>query len=391
MLAPQSPTAAIIRNVARMYTRYTGVSVQVETLPEDALHARLSGADAGADIISLPIQWLSCLGARVLTPLEQLEQQPQALQARYLPGMLERCGMADGHLLALPETPDVQLLFYRRDLLEDPVLRRLYKEETYTKLRPPQTYAEFNRTARFFCRAERPSSPTRYGALPAFGSPECACEEFLSRYLALTDISFDAQGQPLLNEAAVRQALDEVLQAARLAGNLHLSWDNAAAAFAHGESAMAILPASLAFTMTGKDAPLRDRVGFAITPGANPILSGRAIGVSQGSAHKQLAYHFLRWLCGGEISTVMAMLGSLSPCRATYENFKVVYAYPWLSTTAACLERAAARPQLHRQEAPFDERRWIVLAGHEVLSAIQGKISPEQALRRMLALKLKNA
>lgn len=379
VLAPQSPTAAIIRNVARMYTRYTGVPVRVDTLPEEALHARLSGPGAGADIVSLPMQWLPCLGPRALTPLAQLEQQTDELRARYLPGMLERYGMADGQLYALPETPDVQMLFYRRDLFSDPVLRRLYKEETYAELRPPQTYAEFNRMARFFSRAERPSSPTLYGALPALGSPECACGEFLSRYFALTG----AQDQPLTEESAARQALEETLQAARMAGNLRLSWDAAAAAFAQGEGAMAILPASLAYAVTVKDSPLRDRVGFALTPGAHPLLSGRAIGVSRGSAHPRLAYHFLRWLCGGEISTVMAMMGSLSPCRATYENFKVVSAYPWLSTTAACLEKAAVRPLPDRPGTPLDERRLTALLGQAVLSAIQGESTLEQALRQM--------
>jgi len=175
-----------------------------------------------------------------------------------------------------------------------------------------------------------------------------------------------------------------------MAGNLRLSWDAAAAAFAQGEGAMAILPASLAYAVTVKDSPLRDRMGFALTPGAHPLLLGRAIGVSRGSAHPRLAYHFLRWLCGGEISTVMAMMGSLSPCRATYENFKVVSAYPWLSTTAACLERAAARPLPDRPGAPLDERRLTALLGQAVLSAIQGESTPEQALKQMRSVLTKN-
>ena len=78
---------------------------------------------------------------------------------------------------ALPSTPSVQLLYYRKDLFESPIYRRMYHETYRQELRPPQDFKEFNQIARFFTKACTPSSPVEYGATMTLGSTGVAGSE----------------------------------------------------------------------------------------------------------------------------------------------------------------------------------------------------------------------
>ena len=47
----------------------------------------------------------------------------------FIPGLVPQYTRVNGVAYAFPETPSAQLLFYRKDLFENTVLQRLYKEQ----------------------------------------------------------------------------------------------------------------------------------------------------------------------------------------------------------------------------------------------------------------------
>jgi len=385
MLTLDSPTANIMKQMALLYHTYTGVNINVRIFSYDGVHELLSTLDESSvfDIIRLDATWMSWFAARIFEPLDNLEPNPQALSDRFLPGLMERYGGLNGRLYALPETPSTQMLFYRKDLFEDTELRRLYQEKYHEMLQPPRTFAEHNRIAAFFTRSINPTSPVRYGSTLTLGNTGTAATEFLSRYFSLTHELFDDNDRPLLYTPQGIQALKELTDSGKYA-DLSFSnwWRDTARSFAEGDTAMTLLYSNYASEIIGRSSNIRGLVGFSMVPGANPLFGGGSIGVSRYSRHKELAYHFIKWLCGSQVSSAMTLLGSVSPCRETYNNYQIIDTYPWLSMTSDCFERSDAHRMPHDTTKPFDERRFLEVLGLQVLNALNGCCTPEDALKK---------
>ena len=377
-----SPTASSLKNMARMYTRFTGVPIRVAIFPYDGVHEILTSLDEGTpfDIIRLDVTWMSRFAPRIYEPLKKLDTNVESLQEHFLPGLMERYGCSSGEMYALPETPSTQMLFYRKDLFEDTTLRRLYKEQNREALIPPATFAQYNRIARFFTKNINPSSPIQYGSTLTLGNTGVAATEFLTRYFALTHDLFDQDDHILLSSPEAIQALRELLECRAYTSPMHNNWwRDTASTFAKGDVAMTILHSNYASEMTGQHSAVRDNIGFAMVPGGNPLFGGGSIGVCKYSKQKELAYHFIRWLCGEDVSTAMMLLGSVSPCISAYDNYQVIDTYPWLAMSQECFEKTDARRLPHHQEA-FDERRFLSILGIQVINAISGACSIEEAL-----------
>lgn len=383
ILTLDSPTAYIMRHMASLYRGYTGVNVRIDIAPYDDIHHLLSGLDENSsfDIIRLDATWMSYFAPKIYEPLAHLEGNLRELQTRFLPDLMDRYGKVQGCLYALPESPSTQMLFYRKDLFEDTATRRLYQEKTGRSLCPPRTFEDYNRIAAFFTRDINPFSPVKYGSTMTLGNTGTAATEFLTRYFALNHELFDLSDHILINTPEGAQALRELVTCShyvdRSSGNW---WRDTARGFAAGNTAMALIYSNYASEIVNRDSAVRGRIGYAMLPGENPMFGGGSIGVSRFSRHKELAYHFIRWLCGEQVSSAMTLLGSVSPCRNTYQNYHIIDNYPWLSMTASCFEKTDARRLPHQTDVPFDERRFLDILGRAVLYAIDGYCSVEEAL-----------
>lgn len=383
MLTLDSPTANIMKHMASLYRTYTGINVDIKVFSYDGVHELLSTLDENSsfDIIRLDATWKSWFAPRIFEPLENLESDLDGLSGMFLPDMMERYGSFNGKYYALPETPSSQMLFYRRDLFEDTVIRRIYQEQMHEALHPPRSFSEFNRIASFFTRAINHQSPVRFGATLTLGNTATAATEFLTRYFALSHDLFDEHDHVLLNTEIGKQALREIVESSKCS-LLSFSnwWRDTAREFSEGDTAMTILYSNYASEIVGKNSKVREQIGFSMIPGGNPLYGGGSIGISKYSKHKQQAYLFIRWLCGESISSTMTLLGSVSPCRATYNNYEIIDNYPWLAMTAECFKKTNAHRQPHDISQPFDERRFLEVLGLQVLNCINGCCSIDEAL-----------
>lgn len=383
MMTLDGPTANIVKNMARLYTKHTGVSVNVAVFPYDGVHEILTNMtdNTSFDIIRLDATWMSYFAARIFEPLDALDPDVRQLEQAFLPGLLTRYGGLSDRIYALPETPSSQMLFYRKDLFEDTVIRRLYQESTHCTLQPPTTFEEYNRIARFFTRRFNPDSPVGYGSTLTLGNTGVAATEFLTRYFSRTHDLFDEQDRILLTSPQAVQALTDLVKIANYANpTINIWWRDTARLFAKGDVAMTVLYSNYASEMTSIASRIRGNIGYAMVPGNNPLYGGGSIGVCRFSKQKQLAYHFIKWLCSENVASAMALLGSVSPCKNTYSNYQVIDTYPWLSMSKKCFEMTDAHRFPKSVTAGFDERRFLAILGSQVINAINGSCSVEKAL-----------
>lgn len=379
-----SPTAHIMENMARLYTKSTGVVVKVSIFSYDGVHEMLTNLNQynAFDIIRLDATWLTWFAEKIYEPLDKLDPSILNQQKNFLPNIAHYYGQQASGLYALPETPSAQILFYRKDLFESSVLQRLYKETYKAQLRPPQNFDEYNQVAAFFTRSLTPSSPVAYGSTLTLGNTGVAATEFLSRYFSLTRSLFDENDRILLDSPEALHALNLLIKVRDYAPVRHSSWwRDTARFFAEGDVAMTVLFSNYASEMLHKKSRVHTNIGYAMVPGSNPLLGGGAIGVCRYSAHKKEALNFINWFCSEEVSSAMTLLGSVSPCTKTYENYQVIDTYPWLSMSQKCFSTSDVQRWPKHTMQRFDERRFLSILGVNVMQAINGTVDAQTALQ----------
>jgi multiple sugar transport system substrate-binding protein len=385
-----SPTARILRNISKIYSQNTGVEIKIALYSPDGLNELLSGAEnAGAfDLIRTDMHRLPQYAETVLYPLSEIDPKIDSLFDEFLPGLYKAYSLHRGIIYALPSTPSAELLFYRRDLFESPVLCRQFFEEYGRGLKIPKTYEDFNRISRFFTRFFNPHSPVEYGTNLILGDTSLAAKEFLSRFFSYTEHLYNADGEIEIAGSAGIKAMEDLL-ALRDCVNPHFysSAPEAARAFASGEAAMAKIFSNSAGELIAGNSRLADRLGYAMTPGNNPLIGGGVIGVCRYSKHKEEALELIKWLSRETVSGAMTSMGSVSPCKAVYENYGIIDNCPWLSIAKDCFSISRTSYIPPNYTGIFDETKFlnsIGMAVHTVFNGISGAAEALGKIRKPL-------
>ena len=383
MVALDSPTAYIARDLSRLYTQSTGIPVNITIYSYDETYEIFNNLREGSsfDVIRLDVTWLSWFAEKLLIPLNQISPGIEKELTGFLPGLMERFCYVHGVPYALPGSPSTQMLFYRSDLFSDPMCRRIFREQHHSELRVPQTFEEFNRVAAFFTRRLNPDSPVENGATVTLGSTGVAGSEYLARLFSLQENLYDENGRIRLNSETGVHALQLLLDLrACTAPDACPWWTSTAQAFAGGNVAMAVLYNNFAAPLVGYHSRVQDSIGYAMIPGGNPCIGGGALGVSRYSRQPEKALHFIRWLCSEPVASASTLFGGVSPCSASYDNYSIINSYPWLNLARSCFTAAQGRRVPPRQQLPFDERRFMSIVGMAVKNACSGALSPQAAM-----------
>lgn len=380
ILTLDSPTASIMRNLAKLYTRETGVPVLVTIYSYDKIYEAFCNMreDSVFDVLRLDVTWLSWFAERLLRPLEEIDPLVRSSLGEFMP--LDPYSFVNGTLYALPSSPSTQLLFYRRDLFESVIYRRMYKEQYHRELSPPQDFDEFNRVAAFFTRALHPESPVCYGATLTMGSAGVAGSEYLARLFALQENLYE-NGNVRLNSEKGVKALRQMVDLKPCVNTQLCSWwTDTAATFAAGDVAMALLYNNFAAPLLSHRSRVQDNIGYALVPGSRPLIGGGSVGVSRFSKQPDRALHFLRWMCSEPIASAGALLDGVSPCKQSYKNYEIVNTYPWMKLMHSSFSAARGRRIPPQSRAAFNERSFISCIGTAAKNAFNGIVSPKDAL-----------
>jgi len=378
-----SPTAYITRSLARLYTLHTGIAVNISIFSYDETYELYSNLreSSGFDILRLDATWLSWFAGRILRPLEEIDPSVTQDLSGFLSGVSPKFSHVGSTLYGLPNTPSTQVLFYRRDLFESAINRRMFHEKYKRELTVPRTFDEFGRIAEFFTRSLNPDSPVRYGATMTLGSTGVAGSEYLARLFAMQDHLYDEDGRIRLNSPTGVRAMEQLLEIKRCSSKRFCSWwTNTAETFASGDVAMAILYNNFASPIVGHSSIIHDNIGYAMIPGGRPQIGGGTLCVSRYSRYPEEALRFIRWICSEPVSSAGTLLGGVSPCRATYENYDIIHNYPWLRLAPSSLTAARGSRLPSQMNIPFDERRFMSIIGMAVKNAYSGALTAQQAM-----------
>ncbi|MDR0361245.1 MAG: extracellular solute-binding protein [Planctomycetota bacterium] len=314
-----------------------------------------------------------------------LDSRP-GLASAWLPGVLDAYCRHGGKCYTVPFLFGAQILFYRKDLFDDPHLKFAFRKRYRYELRAPRNWHEFNQIAAFFTRSLNPDSPTEYGTTLGGQYPNGAVCEFLPRFLSFHEGAFGAGN--MLDSLASREAeaaLANYAESYRYAppGSKDFWWDEQAALFGDGQAAMMILflahVSSLADRRVSK---VVGRIGYDIIPGGKPMLGGWTLGVNRESRSRDSALDFIGWTCDQDLVIPLAILGGAPPANKVYHNSELCALYPWLPKSVESFAKSRERNiSKVTTGGKVEERVFENILGGAVYAAVSGKETPAEALR----------
>jgi len=391
MLILPSPSADALKKLLPHFYRQTGIKVNLAIYPYDEVFEILSNLHQHPyyDLLRIDMACFPWFAEKVLTPLAEISPGVPTLLDNFSAEIGHHFSQIDGKAYALPFDASTQLLFYRRDLFEDPTIKRMFYERTGNELKIPANFEEFDAVTAFFTAIHQPGNPQRpVGSSTTLGSSGLIATEYLLRYYALGGRLVHKNKPVQLEPALAIAALQQYLRQLAITTNLNSEWWNASVAqFEQGQLAMLIMYMNLFNNVA--HSPLSPAIGYAPVPGDVPQMGGGSLGMSRFSDKKDQATQFFHWLYSADITEHLVLLGGNSAHRSIYQNQRILHLYPWFNLLRDN-PGTGIRESRGRQGELFNLRQAEIIIGQGVTNVVNKMMNPEQAIyyinQRLLSL-----
>jgi multiple sugar transport system substrate-binding protein len=379
----------------------TGIEVNVTEIPFEELFPKAMlehRAGTGAyDVLTIAPSWVAdMVRAGALEPLDPyIEKYGVGSELQDIAPAFRDYMTFDGKTYALVVDGDVHLLYYRKDLFEDPENQEAFKAKYGYDLAPPTSWQQFGEICQFLTDKY---APELYGA----GLINTGYMHFFfsERFRGYGGRFFDPDTmQATVNSEAGVRALSEMVEqlACQPPGVQNWGFGESLSALNSGEIAMTISWPPIARWSQGINADeqalswvppteVKDKIGYAIPPsGHAELAAGILLALSPNSQNKDAAYLYMQWLHSQQesLKNVMRPLGLRDPFRIShYESPEFRSLWPTADDYLDTLQQAADTG--YADLALLETYKYWDTMGRAVVAAIGGK-DPQQALDDLAA------
>ena len=383
------------------WEQLTGIGLNVTEIPFEELFPKQMlehKAGSGAyDILTIGPSWVADMVRNgALEPLDPyIDKYGVKSEFDDIAPAFKDWMTFEGKTYALVVDGDVHLLYYRKDVFEDPANKEAFKAKYGYDLGPPQTWKAFGEVCQFITDKY---APAMYGA----GLINTGYMHFFfsERFRTYGGKFFDPETMKATvnSQAGVDALTDMVSQlACQPPGAQTWGFGESLSALNAGEIAMTISWPPIARWAQGINADEQalswvpesqvvDKIGYALPPGGHPELaSGIMLAVSPDSKNKDAAYLYIQWLHSQEesLKNVMRPLGLRDAFRIShYESPEYQALWPTAPDYLATLRQAGE--QGYSDLAILETYKYWDSMGRAVVAAIGGK-DPKQALDDLAA------
>lgn len=342
ILTIKNMTEQAVKKLLPSFTEETGIKVETISVAYDE-HYRMVQAcsqESPYDLIRMDMAWMAELGDKIYLPLDKENPDVKWLNSQIIPTLSSNYSTVNGVQYGFPVDACVQMLFYRKDLFEDELIKREYFEKYKRRLEVPQTFEEYDEIARFFTRKENRNSKIKYGTVATYGRTFLAACDFLPRYRELKRGIFDETGRVNLLTPEMKKAVTGYLEMCRYSNNqMYQWWGEAAHQFFEGDTAMQITFSNYASEMLhGLDTKVVGKIGCGKIPGGQPLSGGGSLGISKYTQKYEECMAFLKWLYRNDIAEMITYLGGYICSRGISGNIDILETYPWLADVEKSFE-----------------------------------------------------
>jgi ABC-type glycerol-3-phosphate transport system substrate-binding protein len=263
------------QEIAKQYEGSTGNKVNFINVPYDSLYDKLTAEMAAGgstyDVVTLPGEWIPRF-ASFLLPFDTFFTSQ--VKSDLFPALIAEANY-NGNYIGVPAWANCQILFYRKDLFQDPNEKAAFKKKYGYELKPPTNWQQFIDAAVFFTRKDASGNPVLYGTDVKGAAQGIDCEYPLHVLQAGSPgIVLDSAGKIIVDNPAHIKAL-------KFYADLHLKyhvsppsvmeidWAVAQQLFYQGKTAMTRFWGH-AYRMVPADSKVAGKVGAA------PMIAGDA-------------------------------------------------------------------------------------------------------------------
>ena len=137
---------------ADAFTKETGIEVNFVEVPYqgvyDKLTAEIASGSSNYDVVPIDVVWNAAFASHV----EALSDLfTDAVKADIPPALVADANVG-GKMMGMPAWANAEIVFYRKDLWEDPANQAAFKQQYGYDLAPPATWQQWRDMAKFFTK-----------------------------------------------------------------------------------------------------------------------------------------------------------------------------------------------------------------------------------------------
>ncbi len=339
-----------------------GPEVEFEFLDIEAIYERMIAGDGchngAADVLMLVTDWYpQLLQEGALAPLDDLlaAEPPPDWPHAWSESLLALQRDDAGRVYGLPYHDGPEMLIYRKDLFEDPTIRKQFINYYGRPLEPPRTWYDFLETARFF---HRPGEDLNGTVVASYPDAHNILYDFFLQIWTRGGEVLDAQGRPRFHEEIGVEALTflyELMHVEAVAPpGAEINSVRSGELFAAGQVALMVnWMGFAAYADSHPHSQVRGQVACAPVPaGDEPGGSAASLNiywclsVPAGSRQREEAYRFLRWCARPEMDLITAEEGGVGVRRSTWSHpqFRDVAGYAEMEAAHAVARHLPRTP-----------------------------------------------
>jgi multiple sugar transport system substrate-binding protein len=399
MIAEATLNSTILRELLPDFTEKTGITVELEEAPYDNLVQKVT-LDASTnqgqfDVVSLPYEFLGAFAENAwLTPIDDrladsASFQPGFDPAGIIPALQDASAVWAGQTYGMPSNSAVMMMFYRKDLLEDPAEQAAFAEQYGYELGVPQTWQQFRDVAEFFDRA---AGETLAGETLAqdFAGVAMTGKRHVATVLEWLNYGWthgggilDEAGELVIDSPESVAGLDYMVGLTEFAqpGFTNATWDETTATLQQGLAALSITWGDTAGAMESPDqSAVLGKMGYASIPvlaEGDPRLAhlgSWTYTIPASTDAPDAAWLFLQWALSDEVQKELGARGGLPALTSVFEDPELVEALPYWNQELVSLSEARSRPRIPEWGAISD------VLQEDISNAISGQAAPADAL-----------
>ncbi|MGE8205452.1 extracellular solute-binding protein [Heyndrickxia sp. NPDC080065] len=331
ILTIKSPTTEALKKIIPHFEKNTNILINLDIKKDYEIFDIIKDDEKwkSYDIIRLDLVGLSWYGQKIYKNLHGLNKSLDRILNNLPYFLKDYYANINDVTYALPFDISTQMLFYRKDLFENDIVKRKNFEKTKTELKIPLNFNSYNEILKFFNESDLDLLKNINGASMITGNSGTIAAEYLLRYYSL-------KGQ-LLHDSEIKLIPDIAKNAMKLLRDNYRNskiidsnwWGEEVKMFADGKSAMVI--GFMNHLSIVSQSNIKDSIGIANVPGDTPLLGGGILGITKTSENITESIEFLNWVNSSEISEQITLLGGNTASYFLSNSFVVQTMYPWLN------------------------------------------------------------
>lgn len=388
-----------LESIISDFEKKTGIKTTIEKYPYDTVVQKamldFTSGTRTYDVLSLPYEYLGRLADKgYIQDIEKFLADKRLTsdefdKADVIPALWEASAKWDGKMYGFPSNPCIMFMVYRKDLLENPEEKEMFKAQYGYELAVPKTTKQYYDITQFFTRnkgdklAGQTLSDNFYGLATMSKKHAALTCDFLNWAWDFGGGIFDNTskdtGDLTVNSVNNLKALEyykSLLQNA-VPGSTDYTWDELTTAMQQG-----IIFSAIAFndTMASMEDPSSSKVigklAFALTPtDGSPaaFLGSWTYLIPKDSNNSEEAYKFITWALSKDVQKELTVLGSI-PSRESVFKDPEISKIGFMPTTLEAMKISNSKPRI----AEWGEMDTIMQ--EEVHKSLTNQISPKEAL-----------